>query len=143
MACVYCDSSEISARKIAENESAWAFPTNIPITPGHTLVIPKRHVATYEELSKEELTAIFDLATRIQSALKTAFAADGFNCAFNVGEVAGQSIPHFHLHIVPRKVGDTGITKYEPREFLYRPGERTASPEEELKAVAMHIRQAL
>lgn len=143
MACVYCDSPEIAARRIVENEFALAFPTNIPITPGHTLVIPKRHVGTYEALTDHELTSLFELAASIQSALRKTFGAEGFNCAFNVDEVAGQSIPHFHLHIVPRKAGDTGITMYEPREFLYRPGDRASSPEEELRAVAAQIREAL
>lgn len=143
MNCIYCDSEDIRRRTIAENEYAWAFPTNIPITPGHTLVIPKRHVATFSELSDAELLGVFDLSGRIQKALVKSFGAQGFNCAFNQGDEAGQSIPHFHLHIVPRSAGDAGITRYEPREFLYRPGSREASPEEELKAVAKRIRESL
>lgn len=142
MNCVYCDSREIKARMIAENEYAWAFPTNIPITPGHALVVPKRHAAAFADLSPAELAGVFSLAKRIELALVQAFGAEGFNCAFNQGEVAGQSIPHFHLHLVPRRAGDTGITKYEPREFLYRPGSREATPEAELRAVADAIRAA-
>jgi diadenosine tetraphosphate (Ap4A) HIT family hydrolase len=106
-------------------------------------VLPKRHLATIAELSHEELSGLFELAETIKGALTKVFGAEGFNCAFNQGEVAGQSIPHFHLHIVPRMRGDAGITEYEPRKFLYRPGSREASPEKELIEVAALIRSAL
>ncbi|MBI4150334.1 hypothetical protein HY488_02940, partial [Candidatus Woesearchaeota archaeon] len=56
---------------------------------------------------------------------------------------AGQNISHLHLHIIPRKGGDAGITDYEPRKFLYRPGSRETSPENELRDVAALIRRAL
>jgi len=143
MNCVYCDSADVQARKISENQFAWAVPTNMPITPGHTLVLPKRHVAALAELSNEELIGIFSLALAVEKALTMSFGAAGFNCAFNQGEVAGQSIPHFHLHIVPRTAGDSGITEYEPRKFLYRPHSREETPESELLAVAAQIRKGL
>jgi len=59
-------------------------------------------------------------------------------------QIGGQSVPHFHLHIVPRKEGDQGVYQYEPREFLYRPGPRTiSSPHEELNGVVEMIKKAL
>jgi hypothetical protein len=76
-------------------------------------------------------------------SLKKAFGAEGFNFAWNDGKNCGQSVPHFHLHIVPRKEGDAGVYEYEPRKFLYRPGEREATPEEELKMVAEIIKENL
>ncbi len=136
MNCPYCTLPEIKERKIVENELAWAFPTNIPITIGHTLVIPKRHVAKYEELTNKEREALEEIRAKIVVALKKGFDAEGFNYAWNEEKLAGQSVPHFHLHIVPRKEGDTGIYEYEPRKFLYRPGERGISLEEELRKVA-------
>lgn len=132
---------EIKDRTIAENETAWAFLTNIPITPGHALVVPKRVVATVEELTEQELLDIFSLASQVKDALRKTFGAEGFNCAWNEGEDYGQSVPHFHLHIVPRTPGDDGITKYEPRKFLYRPGSREPSPESELATIATAIRR--
>ena len=134
---------EIKARSIAENETAWAFLTNIPITPGHCLISPKRVVETVDELTQNELLDIFSLLQTVKSALKTVYGAEGFNCAWNEGEEYGQSVPHFHLHVVPRTPGDTGITEYEPREFLYRPGSREASPESELAAVAAGLKQTI
>jgi histidine triad (HIT) family protein len=128
---------------IKHNAFAWAFLTNIPITPGHTLVCPVRHVQKFEELTNEEKEAIFDLAAEIKAALRAAFGAEGFNHAWNEEKIAGQSIPHFHLHIVPRRQGDEGITEYEPRKFLYRPGSRETTPGAELQAVTKQIIQGI
>lgn len=141
--CAYCSLPEIRQRRIAENDLAWAFPTNIPITPGHTLVCPKRCVAALSELSKEEKLAILELAEKIMSALRISQGAEGFNCAWNQEKLAGQSVPHFHLHIVPRREGDSGLLGYDPRSFLYRTGERAPRSEAELQAVRDQIRMAL
>jgi histidine triad (HIT) family protein len=141
--CVYCTLPEIRARWITENDLAAAFPTNIPITPGHTLIIPRRCVARYEDLTTEEKQAIEELRMKIVNALKKSFGAEGFNFAWNDGKLAGQSVPHFHLHIIPRKQDDTGILEYEPRKFIYRPGERESSPEEELQSVSRLIKEAI
>lgn len=141
--CVYCTSPDIKAHTIVRRELAWAFPTNIPITPGHTLVVPTRHVGKIADLTKEEKIAILELAEEIKQALKIASGAIGFNQAWNEGNEAGQAVPHFHLHIVPRKPGDAGIAEYEPRKFLYRPGSRETTPEDELRAVAKKIAEVL
>ncbi|MDO8627140.1 MAG: HIT domain-containing protein [Candidatus Diapherotrites archaeon] len=135
-ACVYCSNPDIQKRKIVENETAWVFPTNIPITPGHLLVCPKRCVKEFEELNEKEVEDLFDLMKKSKNVLRKAFGAEGFNIAWNEGETAGQKIPHFHLHVVPRKKGDEGITEYEPRKFLYRPGSREETPEKELQKIA-------
>ena len=131
---------DIQRRKIAENNTAWAFLTNIPITPGHALISPKRVVEKVDELTTEELADIFALISLVKDALCKTFNAKGFNFAWNEGKEYGQSVQHFHLHIVPRSPGDGGITEYEPRKFLYRPGSRENSPEAEFATVAAQIR---
>ncbi len=143
MRCVYCELPDIKNRTIVENDLAWAFPTNIPITPGHVLVIPKRCVAKYEEMTPEEKLAVEDLRMKLVTAIKKIYGAEGFNFAWNEAKLAGQSVPHFHLHIVPRKEGDTGVYEYEPRKFLYRPGSREETPEAELNIVAKEIKAAI
>jgi len=143
MGCVFCESSIIKEREIIRNDFAWAFPTNIPIVPGHILVCPIRCIKTIDELRDEELHAIFELVGKLKRALTKVFMAEGFNFAWNEGKIAGQSVPHLHLHVLPRKEGDTGITKYEPRKFIYRPGSREESPEHELKNVAEVIKDQL
>ncbi len=143
MNCAFCELDVIKKREIVSNNLAWAFPTNIPIVPGHILIAPRRCVASYEGLTENEKAAIEKLRVKICNALKKLFDAEGFNFAWNDGKNAGQSVPHFHLHILPRKSGDTGITEYEPRKFLYRPGSREDSPEEELLAVSNAIKSVL
>lgn len=84
-----------------------------------------------------------ELKDHVCDGLKKAFNAEGFNFAWNAGEHAGQTVPHFHLHIVPRKKGDAGILQYEPRVFLYRPGSRAVSPAEELEQTAELVKNCL
>ncbi len=132
---IFTELAQIKERILIENEFAFACLTNIPITVGHTLIIPKREVLKYEDLSREEKDAVEELRLLSVFKLKEVFEYTGFNFAYNDGKSAGQSVPHFHLHVVGRKEGDTGILEYEPRKFLYRPGSREDSPEEELRAV--------
>lgn len=139
MNCAFCENTDVKKRKVAENNLAWAFLGNMPIVPGHTLIVPKGHTAKYEDLTAEERVAIEDLRIKIMNALKKTFNAEGFNFAWNDEKIAGQSVPHFHLHVLPRKEGDTGIYKYEPRDFLYRSGDRGITPEEELEKVSKLI----
>lgn len=142
--CVFCELPEIKNRGlIVQNNLAWAFPTNIPIVPGHLLIVPNRCVAKVEDLTASELTAIFELVFKLKPVLAKLFGATGFNFAWNDGISGGQSVPHFHLHMIPRKEGDSGILGYDPRKFLYRPGSREPSPEEELSAVARLIKTGL
>ncbi|OGF21406.1 hypothetical protein A2316_03745 [Candidatus Falkowbacteria bacterium RIFOXYB2_FULL_38_15] len=134
---------EIKNRIIITNKLAFAFPTNIPIVPGHLLICPKRRVATIDELTGAELLALFDLTRILKKSLIKTFNAEGFNYAWNEGDLAGQNIKHLHLHILPRKKGDAGIIDYEPRQFLYRPGSRAESPEKELLEITELIKKNL
>lgn len=143
MTCDFCDNPDIQQRAIIKNDLAWAFPTRTPIVPGHILIAPIRHAETEELLLAEELEAIFTLIHELKPVLRKIFGAEGFNFAWNEGSVAGQSVPHLHLHLLPRKPGDTGITTYEPRKFLYRPGSREASPESEVMAITQTLKEAL
>lgn len=137
------ENPRIKERTIARNHLAFSFLTHVPIVPGHSLICPIRVVESCEELTFEEWQSILELQYQICHALKKAFGAEGFNFAWNMGENAGQTVPHFHLHVVPRKSGDAGILQYEPRVFLYRPGSRAVSPQEELQQTAELIKNNL
>ena len=122
---------------------SFAFPTNVPIVPGHTLIVPKRCITNFSDLTKDEVSAIFDLYKILKDSMKEVFQAEGSNQAWNEGKIAGQSVPYFHLHLLPRKAGDEGITEYEPRKFLYRSGSKEVSPEEKLQEVVRLLKRAL
>lgn len=128
---------------VSENAFAWAFPTNIPIVEGHTIVAPKRCTPTLRELGADERQAVLDLADHVMGALRVVYGAEGFNCAWNEGRLAGQSVPHFHLHILPRKEGDTGLLGYDPRSMLYRTGDREPTAEADLLKIRDVIRGGL
>lgn len=143
ISCTFCVLPEIKERALIKNNLAWAFLTNIPITPGHLLIAPVRCVKTFSDLTPMEVAAVFELRKKLVPVLKKVFGAEGYHFAWNEGVAACQNVPHFHMHMVPRKKGDGGITEAEPRKFLYRPGSRENSPEAELRKVAEMIRSAL
>ncbi len=132
--------ANINDRMVAENEYAFAFLNKMPIVPGHILICPKRSVVFSHDLIDDELRDVFLLKTTVCKILQEVLNVEGFNFAWNEGAVAGQTVPHFHLHIVPRKKDDNGIIEYEPRVFLYRPGSRADSPHEELVSLAKELR---
>lgn len=142
--CNFCTIPENKECEIIRNEYAWAFPTNIPIVPGHTLICPIRCVPKFEDLTMEERESMFSLMAQIKKSLTSVFDAEGFNHAWNENEVAGQAVPHIHIHVLPRKVGDAGIYEYEPRKFLYQTqGDRPQSAHSELVSVAKLIKSGI
>ena len=143
MTCPFCDDIKRQPIIIYKDDLVISFPTNIPIVTGHVLVCPTRHVEKIDQLSNGELKAIKDLIVKLKKGLASSLLAEGFNIAWNEGKMAGQAIDHLHIHVVPRKTGDSGIHEYDPRKFLYRPGSRIESPERELKEVAALIKTNL
>lgn len=140
MDCPFCDVESLKPRLIYKDDFVLAFPSNIPIVPGHIVVCPVRHISKIDEILDDELVAINNFIVRLKNNLKNTLSAEGFNVAWNEGSMAGQSVNHLHIHVVPRKVGDAGIYGYEPTKFLYRPGSRAESPEAELGEIAELIK---
>ncbi|TFH67608.1 HIT domain-containing protein [Gammaproteobacteria bacterium LSUCC0057] len=103
--CLFCETPK--DRIVSENELAYAIRDAFPVTEGHTLVIPKRHVADYFDLEQPELNAINQLITNQKLTLESDDSTiEGFNIGINCGEVAGQTIFHCHVHLIPRRKGD-------------------------------------
>lgn len=102
--CPFCN---LGTRIIQNYNSADCIFDNFPVTDKHSLIIPKRHIATVTDLSMAELNDVFFLSKKIKSELRLIDSKiEGFNIGFNEGEAAGQTIPHVHLHLIPRRIGD-------------------------------------
>lgn len=91
---------------LAENAQAVAFPDGFPVSEGHALVTPRRHVADLFELKPDELAAVWALLGPVRDLLNAKYRPDGFNVGVNVGAAAGQTVAHAHVHLVPRYRGD-------------------------------------
>lgn len=95
-----------SSRWLASNDLAFAIRDGYPVSPGHTLIIPKRLVATWFEATAEEQAALMALVGVVKGQLDEEFQPDGYNIGINAGEAAGQTVMHLHVHLIPRYVDD-------------------------------------
>ena len=103
--CPFCR-VESEREIIASSALSFAFFDGFPVSPGHALIIPKRHVASFFDLSKEEQQDLLNLADWVKRIVEERYHPDGYNIGINVGEAAGQSIFHVHMHLIPRYKGD-------------------------------------
>jgi diadenosine tetraphosphate (Ap4A) HIT family hydrolase len=103
--CPFCDFIR-NGRPLAEQGTFVAKYDSYPVSRGHTLLIPKRHVETFFGLNEDELKDFFDLLLEVRQIIGRKFDPDGFNVGVNVGAAAGQTIAHLHIHVIPRYFGD-------------------------------------
>jgi diadenosine tetraphosphate (Ap4A) HIT family hydrolase len=101
--CIFC---EPKREILAQNTHAIAVFDSFPVSPGHALILPRRHVVTIWDLEPEEYSDCFTLVRHARSAIEARFSPDGFNVGANCGEAAGQSVWHAHIHVIPRYKGD-------------------------------------
>jgi histidine triad (HIT) family protein len=106
--CVFCKiiKGEIPSFKIFENDRIFSFLDINPLTKGHALVISKKHYENIFDIPEDELKEIISIAKKLAGKIKEKLNADGVNLMNASGEVAEQSVPHFHLHIIPRYKND-------------------------------------
>lgn len=119
--CPFCR----EPRTVIENELAFVRYDSYPVNPGHCLVIPHRHIAEYFDATAEEKAAIWSLVDAMKARLDAEFQPDGYNVGVNIGPVAGQSVPHIHVHVIPRYRGDMenpkgGVRGVIPEKQKYR-----------------------
>jgi len=120
--CLFCtDPKGLSL----DSELAFSARDTYGVSPGHTLVIPKRHVASFFELTPEEIAACMKLINEEKKNIDEAFRPDGYNIGVNIGTAAGQSILHVHIHIIPRYKGDVenpqgGVRHVLPKKAHYK-----------------------
>lgn len=119
--CLFCtDPRGVSI----QHELAYSARDSYPASPGHTVVIPRRHVACFFDLMPEEVAACMDLIKEERKRIDEEFNPDGYNIGVNVGPAAGQSIFHVHIHIIPRYKGDVenpqgGVRHVIPKKAYY------------------------
>ena len=122
IACPFCP---VKHREIlAEHPLAAAITDSFPLTQGHALVVPRRHVASFFELTTNERLAMLGLLDQAKATLETKYSPDGFNIGVNDGAAAGQTVMHVHIHLIPRYKGDAddprgGVRWIFPRKADY------------------------
>jgi histidine triad (HIT) family protein len=133
--CVFCliVRGELAAHKVLEEERSIAFLDRRPLFPGHTLVVPRDHHETLSDLPQDQLAPFFSAVQKVGRAVETAMKAEGTFVANN--NRVSQSVPHFHVHVVPRRRKDGLRGFFWPRS-LY-------SGDAEMAQVAAAIRDAL
>ncbi len=128
--CIFCKiaNGEIPSKTLYEDEMFRVILDLNPATRGHALILPKAHAADLYGLPEETASKILVLAKELAVSMRDRLHCDGLNLVQNNGEAAGQTVPHFHLHMIPRYVGD-GQT------LGWAPGEATQEDLEEVRAV--------
>jgi len=106
--CIFCKlaNGDIPTNTIYEDSDFRVFLDAAPATKGHCLIVPKEHFDNLEELSDDVASKVFPLAKKMMKLLKEKLGWDGFNVVQNNGEVAGQTVFHFHTHLIPRYIDD-------------------------------------
>ena len=106
--CIFCMIAEgqIPSHKIYEDDVCVAFLDLSQANIGHTLVVPKKHFSNILELDNDIAGHLFTVTSKLAKAISKAFNVNDFNILNNCGEVAGQTVHHFHIHIIPRKLND-------------------------------------
>jgi diadenosine tetraphosphate (Ap4A) HIT family hydrolase len=103
--CPFCELSK-NVEVICETELCLAFFDSFPVSPGHALIIPKRHIASYFDLTDEEREEMSKVMLHVKQILDERFHPDGYNIGININQAAGQSVFHCHMHLIPRYKGD-------------------------------------
>ena len=139
MYCPFCDKGE--SESFLRSANFLAIYNIAPVLPGHSLVIPKRHIESLFELTEDEVAEFMILGRKVATLLKKAVDTDAFDWAIQEKEEAGQSVPHLHMHVVPRKIGDLPkpgdwyqeLEKSE--QHIDSPNRKRLKPEEMMKIV--------
>ena len=136
--CIFCKiaNGEIPAATLYEDENFRVILDLGPASKGHALILPKSHAANIYELSDEMAAKAMILAKKMATAMTAALKCDGFNIVQNNGECAGQTVFHFHMHLIPRYEGDNAIKMWKASETT---DEKLAQLEEKVKEVLMQI----
>jgi len=104
LSCIFCNTDK--NRIILENEDAFVIYDAFPVSKGHMLIIPKKHIENYFEVDEEIKLKLWELVDKCKEMADEKFAPQGYNIGINCGIAAGQTVMHLHIHLIPRYSGD-------------------------------------
>jgi diadenosine tetraphosphate (Ap4A) HIT family hydrolase len=121
--CPFCDPP--AARVFAQDRLAIALWDGYPVSPGHALIIPRRHVPAWFDATQSEQSALLALANSAKAIIDERHRPDGYNMGINIGAAAGQTVFHLHVHLIPRFIGDVrdprgGVRHVIPAKANYK-----------------------
>lgn len=119
--CIFCRKVDL----IYEGDLIYISQDRYPVSPGHVLIVPKRHVPEYFDCTKHEITELWDSVNLAKEIIEKDHKPDSYNIGINVSKVAGQSVPHTHIHLIPRYEGDVadprgGVRSVIPKNRTYK-----------------------
>lgn len=122
--CIFCKlvAGEVPNYTVFENDIFLAFLDVFPHAMGHTVIVPKRHVNNFTELSDEEMARLLGVVKRVMGKLDGALQPDGYNIGWNERPAGGQVVPHLHVHVLPRYSEDGGGSMHS---IVKNPGSKT------------------
>lgn len=110
MECLFCNKDFIDSNKIFETENWIAISDGYPVSLGHSLIIPKKHISSIFDITDNNLIIeLFSIINSVKNILYEKYSPQAFNIGINDGKCAGQTIPHLHVHIIPRYENDGGL----------------------------------
>lgn len=129
--CIFCKlaNGDIPTNTVYEDEDFRVILDASPATKGHALILPKEHFANLYEIEDETLAKAAKLAKKVIIREKEALGCDGYNIVQNNGEAAGQTVFHFHMHLIPRYAGEEKIVAWTPQTL----------PEDEMKEICIRM----
>lgn len=135
--CAFCKKEVVSGQTVYQGKEVLAILTHKPAVRGHLLVIPKRHVERFEDLSDGELLEIKEMIQKVDRASKNLYESTGYLLVQKNGRLAGQSVPHVHFHYVPRSIGES--TLWVAVRFFVTPWLKPAANDEMAAQIAMYL----
>lgn len=122
--CPFCNINNAKDNIVWKSKHSIAILDRYPVSTGHTLVIPKRHIKSYFDLTQDEVDELWDTVRNVKEVLDYMYKPSGYNIGINIGEDAGQTIPHCHIHVIPRYKGDVedpigGVRGVIPEKRIY------------------------
>lgn len=119
--CIFCRRVDL----VHQGELTFISQDKYPASPGHMLIIPNRHVPNYFDCTKQEITDLWDNVKLAKQMVERDYKPDSYNIGINVSKVAGQSVPHTHIHLIPRYKGDVadprgGVRNVIPKKRTYK-----------------------